>query len=89
MSISNVDGTQIITVNPRNGDMYWFIAVNGIFDEVRLREQRDGQTFVIDRALLTRLYGPLADVPLYILDHIEIAPAPTPVPTATPTIRGA
>jgi hypothetical protein len=84
VSISNANGTQIITLNPRNGDMYWFVAVNGVFDEVRLREQRDGQTYVIDRELLTRLYGQLADVPLYILDHIEIAPPPPPPPTATP-----
>jgi hypothetical protein len=86
VSISNVGGTQIISINTRNGDMYWFVATRGgVFDEVRLREQRDGQTFVIDRDLLTRLYGQLADVPLYVLDHIEIAPEQSPVPTATPT----
>jgi hypothetical protein len=84
VTITNANGTQIITMNPRNGDMYWFIALNGVFDEIQLRASRDGQTFVVDRQLLTRLYGPLADVPLYILDHIELAPLPTPAPTATP-----
>jgi hypothetical protein len=85
VTITNVDGTQIITMNPRNGDLYWFVSLGGAWDEVRLREQRGGQTFVIDRELLTGLYGPLANVPLYILDHIEIAPRATPVPTSTQT----
>jgi hypothetical protein len=81
----NTDGTQIITLNPKNGDAYWFVAINGVFDEVQLRITRDGQTFVTDRDLVVRLYGPLADVPLYVIDHIEFetAPPPTPEPTAT------
>jgi hypothetical protein len=83
--IINVDGTQIIAMNPRNGDLYWFVRVGGLFDEVQLRNERDGEIYVVDRDLLRRLYGPLADVPLYVLDHIEIAPEPTPVPSATPT----
>jgi hypothetical protein len=87
----NNDGTQIITINPRNGDTYWFVAANGVFDEVQLRITRDGQTFVADRQLVTRLYGPLADVPLYVIDHYEFAtaPPPTPEPTATPTAQPA
>lgn len=78
--ISNADGTQIIALNPRNGDAYWFVAVNGVFDEVQLRIERDGQTFIADRDLLARLYGPLAEVPLYVAGHIEIAPEPAPTP---------
>lgn len=78
--ISNADGTQIIAINPRNGDVYWFVAINGVFDEVQLRMERDGQTFVADRALLERLYGPLAAIPLYVVDHIEFAPEPAPTP---------
>jgi hypothetical protein len=85
VSISNTGGTQIITMNPRNGDVYWFVSVNGVFDEVQLRSERDGQTFVADRELLTRLYGPLTDIPLYVLDHIEFAPEPTPQPSKTPS----
>jgi hypothetical protein len=83
--ISNRDGTSLVTMNPRNGDMYWFVAINGIFDEVQMRATRDGQVFVADRELVTRLYGPLAAIPLYILDHIEIIePPPTATPTRTP-----
>ncbi len=84
--ISNVDGTQIVTINPRNGDVYWFVAINGVFDEVQLRIDRDGQTFVADRALLGRLYGSLSEIPLYVVDHIEFAPeqASTPQPSQAP-----
>jgi uncharacterized protein DUF5667 len=82
--LSNANGTQIITINPKNGDTYWFVAINGVFDEVQLRITRDGQTFVADRDLVTRLYGPLADVPLYVIDNIEFAPEPAP-PSPEPT----
>jgi hypothetical protein len=79
--LSNADGTQLITINPRNGDTYWFVAIDGVFDEVQLRITRDGEAFVVDRDLVTRLYGPLTVVPFYILDHIEIAPEPAPAQT--------
>ena len=81
--ISNADGTQIISFNPRNGDAYWFVAINGVFDEVQLRMERDGQMFIADRALLEGLYGSLAEIPLYIVDHIEIEPEPAPPPQPT------
>jgi hypothetical protein len=83
--LSNVDGTSLITINPRNGDMYWFVAVNGVFDEVQMRIERDGETFVQDRDALMRLYGASALIPLYIVDHIELAPNPTPTPRPTQT----
>jgi hypothetical protein len=80
--LANADSTQLITLNPRNGDMWWFIAVNGRFDEVQMRATRDGQAFGVDRELVQRLYGPLAELPLYVFDHIEFLPEPEP--TATP-----
>jgi hypothetical protein len=44
--------------------------------------------FVADRELLGHLYGSFAEVPLFVLDNIEIEPAaePTaePTPEATP-----
>ena len=78
----NLDGTQFITINPRNGDLWWYVNVNGVFDEVQVRSERDGQVYVIDRELVLRLYGPLATVPLYVLDHIEFVPEPTPTAEA-------
>lgn len=83
--LSNLDGTSLITINPRNGDMFWFVSVNGTFDEVQMRITRDGQTRVQDREALQRLYGAAADIPLYMLDNIELAPPPTPVPTPSST----
>jgi len=83
--LANTDSTQLITLNPRNGDMWWFIAVNGRFDEVQMRATRDGQAFGVDRELLLRLYGPLAELPLYVFDHIEFLPEPAPTPTPEDT----
>jgi len=80
--ITNQDNTQTIAINPRNGDMWWYVSVNGIFDEVQVRAERDGQVYVVDRELLRRLYGALADVPLYVLDNMEFLPDSTPTPTA-------
>ncbi len=84
--LSNADGTQFITLNPRNGDTWWFIAVNGTFDEIRLRETRDGQAYVMDRGLLQTLYGSFVDVPLFIMDNIELLPEPEPEPSPEPTV---
>jgi hypothetical protein len=80
--LSNIDGTSLITINPRTGDMYWFVSANGAFDEVQMRITRNGETRVQDAESLRRLYGAAADVPLFILDNIELTPEPTP--TATP-----
>jgi hypothetical protein len=84
--LSNVDGTSLVTLNPRNGDMYWFIERDRRFDEVQMRMTRDGQTLVVDRDLLRGLYGERAELALFIMDSIELLPepAPTPEPTAGP-----
>jgi hypothetical protein len=85
VKLSNVDGTSLVTLNPRTGDMYWFIAHGGRFDEVQMRlRQSDGETLVADRVQLRSLYGDAATVPLYVLANIELQPAPPPEPTATP-----
>jgi hypothetical protein len=91
VKLSNVDGTSLVTLNPRTGDMYWFIAHTGRFDEVQMRlRQPDGETLVADRVQLRSLYGDAAAVPLYVLANIELQPVPpeptdTPTSTATPT----
>lgn len=89
LRLSNIDGTSLITINPRTGDMYWFVSANGAFDEVQMRITKDGETRVQDPESLRRLYGAAAEIPLFILDNIEIAPEPTatataPRPTSTP-----
>lgn len=81
--LTNADGTSIITINARNGDIYWFTVKNGVFDEVQLRGQRDGQTFVADQDIVRLLYGSASDIPLYILRNLDIAPEPEPTPEPT------
>ena len=80
--LTNFDGTSLVTLNPRNGDMYWFIERDRRFDEVQMRLTRDGQTLVVDRDVLRGLYGERAEIALFIMDSIEILPVPEP--TATP-----
>jgi hypothetical protein len=87
VQLSNVDGTSLITINPRNGDMYWFILRNGYFDEVQMRLTRDGRTMIIDRDALRAAYGEVAEIPIYMLNHIELADPVTP--TSTPPVTPA
>jgi hypothetical protein len=87
VQLSNADGTSLITINPRNGDMYWFVLRNGLFDEVQMRLTQNGQTRIIDREALRAAYGDLAEIPIYMMNHIELAPQITPTvapPTPTP-----
>jgi len=90
IKLTNANGTSLITFNVKTGDMYWFIARNGRFDEVQMRIQRaDGEIVVADPDYLQLVYGDAAKIPLYVMDHIEVAPEPTPTPepaaSATPT----
>ncbi len=83
IKLSNSDGTSLVTLNPRTGEMYWFIAHDGRFDEVQMRLiDPSGDVRVQDHDRLRSLYGNAATIPLYILDNIDIMPAPTA--TATP-----
>jgi hypothetical protein len=81
----NANATSLITLNTLNGDMYWFIARNGRFDEVQMRIQRDdGQVYVTDRDLLRAVYGDDAEIPLFVFDNIELTPLAGTTPTETP-----
>jgi len=82
IQLSNADGTSLITINPRNGDMYWFILRNGFFDEIQMRLTRDGRTLIIDRPALREAYGDAAEIPIYMMNHIELVDPVTP--TAVP-----
>ena len=79
--LSNVDGTSLIILNAVNGDMWWYQAVDGKFQETDMRvAQKDGSTLLIDPAVLHGIYGTLADIPLYVLNSIVVTPPATPVP---------
>jgi hypothetical protein len=76
--LSNRDGTSLITLNPRNGDMYWFIVRGGVFDEIQMRvAQSDGSILVVDRDVIFAAYGSAAEIPLYVMQSIRVAPRPT------------
>jgi hypothetical protein len=92
VKLSNADGTSLITLNPMKGDLYWFIAINGRFDEVQMRiAQADGSVNVADEDYLRTVYGDAAAVPLYVLKSIEYTlpstatPEPSETPAAEPT----
>jgi hypothetical protein len=52
-----------------------------------MRLTKDGQTLIIDRGALRAAYGEAAEIPIFIMNHIELAPpvTPTPQPEATQT----
>lgn len=81
----NLDGTSIIAINPRTGDVYWYVFDDGTFREVRLRQAVDGQVTFADPNLLNTTYGTRAAVPLHIAASIEFSPEPTPTSTPPPT----
>jgi hypothetical protein len=81
LHLANIDATSLVTINTRNGDVYWLISHDGRFDEVQMRLDVGGEVRVVDRDVLREAYGDLASIPLYILDSIVITPPPA---TATP-----
>jgi len=84
IKFSNKDDSSLIVINTLNGDMYWYISVNGRFDEVQMRIKKGDTVFVADRGVLRTAYGDASDTPWYVLESIGlIPPAPAPVSTAT------
>ena len=89
LHFSNADGTSLITLNARNGDMWWYKFSQGSFQEVDMRRtEPDGSVLVIDPDVLRGIFGQDAELPLYILNSITLEPpAATPTPPAdTPTV---
>jgi hypothetical protein len=89
VKLSNANGTALITLNTRNGDMYWFIAHGSKFDEVQMRiQQPDGQVLIADTDYLHAVYGADADVPIFVLANLTVKPAEA-TPEVTPSAVGA
>lgn len=86
VKLANYDSTSLITINPRNGDMYWYIVRNGRFDELHMRmRQPDGTTLIVDDDYVRDIYGDAAEIPLYVLENIEFMPRITPTAEPSPT----
>ncbi len=79
------DGSSLIVINTVNGDMYWYVNRGGHIDEVQMRITKDGGIFTADHVVLEAAYGDLANVPLYIMESIEVTPDVTPTPEASAT----
>jgi hypothetical protein len=89
VKLSNTNGTALMTLNTRNGDMYWFIAHGTKFDEVQMRiQQPDGQVLIADTDYLHAVYGADADVPIFVLANLTVKPAAEAPPEATPSSVG-
>lgn len=82
----STEKSSLVVLNTLNGDMYWLINRNGKVDEVQMRITKGNGIFIADRDLLHSAYGDAANIPLYILDSIEVALDATPTATATPPI---
>lgn len=83
LHLSNASGTSLITLNTSTGDMYWFINRDTRFDEVQMRiRQDDGQVLVADRDFLRAVYGADAEIPLFVLENLQLQSAA--VPDTTP-----
>lgn len=78
-----------IVLNTLNGDMYWYVSAagNNRFDEIQMRQTRDGQVFQADPAVLRYFYGDAAEIPLLVMNSIRILPEPSPTPEPTATLE--
>jgi hypothetical protein len=63
--------------------MYWYVSREGRFDETQMRLKTVDEILVVDRDVLRAAYGAQAELPLFVLDSINIAPEPTPTPEPT------
>lgn len=87
LTFKTQDQQSIIVVSTLTGDMYWYYspANNGRYDEIQLRVARDGQVFEAAEESLRDLYGNAAEVPILMLQSVEVLPeapseaAPTPI----------
>lgn len=80
----SVADSSMVVLNTLNGDMYWEVNRGGRVDEVQMRITKSNGIFVVDRDILRSAYGDAANIPLYILDSIEVASEATPTAAATP-----
>jgi hypothetical protein len=87
LQITNVDGTAIIVINPKNGDTFWYQYKDGLFEDFIVRVTAGDDMYEADLPALEGFYAPYAAMVLFMVESITIEPppTPTPVPTETPT----
>lgn len=88
LKLQTQDGQSFIVISTQTGNMYWYIstAENGRFDEVQMHITKGGQLSIVDAADLRVRYGAAAEIPLLVMESIELldSPEPAPEPTETP-----
>ena len=77
-----------VVLNTRSGDMYWYVSPNrdNRYDEVQMRIDRNGQVFIADPGVLRLFYGDAAEIPISIMQSIEVLPATVEEPPTTSTV---
>jgi len=87
LRITNVGGTAIIVINPRNGDTFWYEYKDGLFEEFIVRVAVADEVWQADPDAMRGFHADYAGIVLHVVQSIDIAPppTPTPVPTDTPT----
>ena len=92
LTIRMQDQQSFIVLSTVTGDMYWYVSPNrdNRYDEVQMRIDRNGQVFIADPGLLRLFYGEAAEIPILIMQSIEVLPPasveeqPTPTSTVLP-----
>jgi hypothetical protein len=87
LRIANLDTTAIIVINPRNGDIFWYEFIDGLFQEFIVRIGLGDGVWQAEPAAIQAFDPEHADIVLHMLESVTIAPppTPTPLPTETPT----
>jgi hypothetical protein len=85
ITLKTQDQQSMVVLIPSTGDAYWYIspAGNNRFDEVQLRITRNGEVLQANPKDLKALYGTKADIPILIMQSIQLLPEPTPEPEPT------
>ena len=83
------DQQSFVVLSTVTGDMYWYVSPNrdNRYDEVQMRIDRNGQVFIADPGVLRLFYGEAAEIPILIMQSIEVLPPASleeePPPTST------
>ena len=85
LRITNIEGTAIIVINPRNGDTFWYQYKDGLFEDFIVRVTAGDDMYEADLPALEGFYAPYAAMVLFMVESITIEPPPTPTPVPTET----
>lgn len=85
LRLTNADGTAIIGINPKTGDVFWYQYRDGLFYEFVVRVATGDGVWIADDEALRAFGATNEPIVSRIINSIVIAPPPTPTPTPTVT----